>query len=146
MDGIIKAKEYMELNNLKMVVYNNGKIVAQSLDKGIKPIYDVYTKNFDNLKGASVADRITGKAAAMLLAEGKIAGIYSDLISEAAVKILEENRIKVKYGERVDCILNRDKTDMCPIEKISCNKDNVEELIKEIEDFLDSTGIRKQRL
>lgn len=144
MDGIIKAKEYMESNNLKMVLYSNGKIVAESIDRGIKPIYDVYTKNFESLKGAFVADRITGKAAAMFLAQGKIAGIYTELISEPALEILQMNKIKIEYKQKVKRILNRDKTDMCPIEKIASGKDNVEDLIEGIEEFLISIGTLKR--
>ncbi|WP_422485341.1 DUF1893 domain-containing protein [Gudongella sp. DL1XJH-153] len=143
MEGIIKAKEYMELNSLKMVVYNNEKVVAQSTDRGIKPVYDVYTKEFDSLKGAFVADRITGKAAAMLLAEGKISGIYTDLISDPAVEIFQSKGVSIEYGQKVKHILNRDMDGMCPIETISRNVSSVDDLIDGIEAFFITVGMKK---
>ena len=143
MEGIKIAKEYMESNDLKMVVYKDGEMVAQSTDRGIKPVYDVYVKDFEGLKGAFVADRITGKAAAMLLAQGGISGIYTDLISEPAVEIFEESGISLQYKNRVSHILNRDKNGMCPIETISRNVGNVDELIEGIEEFFVIVGMEK---
>ncbi len=143
MEGIIKAKEYMDSNNLKMVVYNNEKVVAQSIDRGIKPVYDVYTKDFESLKGAFIADRITGKAAAMLLADGKIAGIYTDLISDPAMEIFQSKGVNFEYGKKVKNILNRDLDGMCPIETISRNVSNVDELIEGIKAFFLIVGMKK---
>lgn len=143
MEGIKKAKEYMDLNNLKMVVYNNEKVVAQSTDRGIKPIYDVYTKEFESLKGAFVADRITGKAAAMLLTEGKISGIYTDLISDPAIEIFQSKGVSIEYGKKVTRILNRDMDGMCPIETISRNVSSVDDLIDGIEAFFLIVGMKK---
>jgi len=142
-EGIIKAKEYMDSNNLKMVVYNNEKVVAQSIDRGIKPVYDVYTKDFESLKGAFIADRITGKAAAMLLADGKIAGIYTDLISDPAMEIFQSKGVNFEYGKKVKNILNRDLDGMCPIETISRNVSNVDELIEGIKAFFLIVGMKK---
>ena len=142
-EGIRIAKEYMENNNLKMVVNKDGEIVAKSTDRGIKPIYDVYVEQFEKLKGAFVADRITGKAAAMLLAQGEISGIYTDLISEPAVEIFDKKGINIQYMKRVPHILNRDKDGMCPIETISRNVGNVDELIEGIEEFFVIVGMKK---
>lgn len=143
MEGIIKAKEYMEKNNLKMVVINNDEIITQSTDRGIKPVYDVYINAYESLKGAFVADRITGKAAAMLLAQGGISGIYTDLVSEPAVEIFKEKGIKLQYKKRVPHILNRDMDGMCPIETISRNVGNVHELIQGIDEFFVIVGMKR---
>lgn len=137
------AKKHMENNNLKMVVYKDGEVIAESTDRGIKPVYDVYMEQFEKLKGAFVADRITGKAAAMLLAQGEISGIYTDLISEPAVEIFDKKGINIQYMKRVPHILNRDKDGMCPIETISRNVGNVDELIEGIEEFFVIVGMKK---
>ncbi len=143
MEGIKIVKDYMEKNDLKMVVYNNGKFVAQSTDRGIKPVYDVYTESFEDLEGAFVSDRITGKAAAMLLAEGRIRGIYTDLISEPALEIFNQKGIALEYGKKVPHILNRDRDGMCPIETISRNVSDVDDLIEGIEAFFLTVGMKK---
>lgn len=140
MKEIINAKAIMKENNYKLVVVKDENVLFASSDKGIKPIYDVYTNNPELLKDAYIADRVTGKAAAMLLSDASIAGIYTDLISEGAVKIFENHNIQVIYDKRVDHILNRDKSGSCPIEYISkdLKTDDTVALILGIEAFLKS--------
>lgn len=143
MDTLTLAKKYLYDNDLKLVVMKNGEPIATSVDRGIKPIYDVYTKELHHLDGAYIADRVTGKAAAMLLAEGGVKGVYTDLISDAAIEVLDQFPILVEYGKRVPFILNREGDDMCPIEKISRGVQDVEGLIAGIEEFFVKVGMKK---
>ena len=143
MDNLLLAKKYLHDNDLKLVVMRNGEPLASSFDRGIKPIYDVYTKEIHHLEGAYIADRVTGKAAAMLLAEAGVKGLYTDLISDAAIEVLDEYPILVEYKKRVPYILNREGNDMCPIEKISRGVQDVEGLIKGIEEFFVQVGMVK---
>ena len=92
------------------------------------------------LKGAYISDRVTGKAAAMILSKASIGGIYTDLISEGAIEIFKDHNIDVVYDKRVDHILNRDKSGSCPIESISkdLETEDTVTLISRIESFLKS--------
>lgn len=143
MDKLGIAKKYLYDNDLKLVVMKDGIPLAISTDRGIKPIYDVYTKELHHLDGAYIADRVTGKAAAMLLAEGGVKGVYTDLISDAAIEVLDQFPILVEYGKRVPFILNREGDDMCPIEKISRGVKDVDGLIEGIEEFFVKVGMKK---
>lgn len=143
MDNLTLAKKYLYDNDLKLVVMKNGEPMATSVDRGIKPIYDVYTKELHHLDGAYIADRVTGKAAAMLLAEGGVKGVYTDLISDAAIEVLDQFPILVEYRKRVPFILNREGDDMCPIEKISRGVQDVDGLIEGIEEFFVKVGMKK---
>ena len=143
MDKLEIAKRFLYDNDLKLVVMKNGIPLATSVDRGIKPIFDVYTKELHHLDGAYIADRVTGKAAAMLLAEGGVKGVYTDLISDAAIEILEQYPILFEYKKRVPYILNREGDGMCPIEKISRSVDDVDGLIRGIEEFFVQVGMTK---
>ncbi len=140
MKEVINAKSIMIDNGYNLVVVKDETLLFASTDRGIKPIYDVYTKNPQLLKGAYISDRVTGKAAAMILSKANIAGIYTDLISEGAVKIFKDHNIDVVYDKRVDYILNRDKSGSCPIESISKDLEtgDIVTLISRIETFLKS--------
>ena len=81
--------------------------------------------------------------AAMLLAEGGVKGVYTDLISDAAIEILEQYPILFEYKKRVPYILNREGDGMCPIEKISRSVDDVDGLISGIEEFFVQVGMTK---
>jgi hypothetical protein len=79
----------------------------------------------------------------MLLSEAGIKGIYTDLISDAAIEILEQHPILVEYKKRVPYILSREGNDMCPIEKISRRVEDVDGLIKGIEEFFLEVGMTR---
>lgn len=140
MEKTIKAKAIMINNDYKLVVVKDDIVLYFSYDRGIKPIYDVYTNNPEFLKGAYISDRVTGKAAAMILSNAGIAGIYTELISEQAIKIFMEHDIVLSYEKKVDYILNRDKTGSCPIERISkdLNSEDTSALVSGIKNFLES--------
>ncbi len=140
MKEILNAKSIMIENEYKIVVVRDGKVLYFSKDRGIKPLYDIYTKNPNDLFNSYVSDRVTGKAAAMILTKASICGIYTQLISEKALNILEEGGVKVVYDKKVKLILNRDKSGSCPIEFISkdLNPKDTEELLRGIDKFLKS--------
>jgi len=135
------VRNYMIDNDFKMVVMNNDKMVLTSKDRGIKPIYDAYTKNLELLNGSFVADRVIGKAAAELLIHGNIKGLYTDLISDIALGVLNDHEISVDFKNKVPYILNREGNDLCPIETISRNSKDINQLIQGIEEFFIKVGM-----
>ncbi len=44
-----------------------GKLIFKSSEKGIKPMYTLATKMKEDVKGASIADRVIGKGGAAML-------------------------------------------------------------------------------
>ena len=70
----------------------------------------------DALKGASVADKIVGKAAALLLIKCGVKEVYAKTASRAAEAVLKRHGVPFSYGVMTDCILNRDGTGPCPME------------------------------
>lgn len=138
MTDINIAKTHLHNNNLSMVIIKDGKIIEESLAKGIKPIYDIYTERKESLNNSIVADKVIGKAAAMILANGGIKMLYTDLISDKAIEVLDEFKIEYEFAKKVPLILNRDGSDMCPIEKLSSNTEKVEDLIDKIRIFINN--------
>jgi len=137
------AKEIVVKENLNICIVRNGEVVFKSASRGIYPMYKAVSECFEQLENASVADRVVGRAAALLNVYSKIAEVYSDVISENAVDMLEDNHIKVSYEVKVPNINNRDKTDLCPIEKLSSTIKDYEfnRLMEKIEEFLKSNGM-----
>lgn len=136
------AKKVLEERNLALVIVKEGKVIFTSNDRGIKPLYAAVLDLKEELKSSSVADKVIGKAAAILCRYIDIKELYTKLISQEAIKILENSGIEFIYDESSPYIKNRDKTDMCPVEKLSQGIDNPEELLARIAEFLD--GIEKR--
>lgn len=95
------------------IVASNGYV---SFDSGIKPLIDKLNEDLYYFKDLEVADKIVGKAAAMLFSLSGVKKVYANVLSLAGKKILEENNIEYEYGELVDYIINRKGDGMCPME------------------------------
>ena len=97
MNDLEKAKELLVKEQLSLVIVNNGEIVYSSSDFGIKPMYTAVREYKHLLKGASVADKVIGRAAAMLLQYGEIKEVYTNLISKKAACISSNLLLKPLY-------------------------------------------------
>jgi len=138
MNDIDIAKELLQKEKLALAVVKNSEIIFTSRDRGIKPLFTVVSDLKDELKGASIADRVTGKAAAMLCEYADIKELSTRLISEKAINVLEGTSIIYNYEESTPYIKNRDETGMCPVETLSLKTNNINELLEEITNFLES--------
>lgn len=131
------AKKYLEQENLTIAVVKNGVLLFKSQSKGIKPMYTLATEKKEISEGASIADRVIGKGAAMLCKYMGIKEVYGELLSNSAMDVLDESNILYSYNKVCPYIKNRDKTDLCPIEKMATNIDDIELLLDRIEEFLE---------
>ena len=136
MTDIEIAKKYLKEENLTLVVVKNEELIFKSKDKGIKPMYILATEMKETAKGASIADKVIGKGAALLCEYIGIKEIYSELMSEIAIKILNGANIDFTYSKSTPYIENRDRTGLCPIENIAKDLDNGEILLEKISEFL----------
>lgn len=69
------------------------------------------------LSGAFAADKIVGKAAALLFILGKVTSIYAGVVSRPALDVFSAHGVSAQYGRVVSNIINRDKTGICPMEQ-----------------------------
>ena len=87
------------------LVVSNGGRVATFYKKGVRDLEDLLNNDPEFLKGACIADKVTGKAAAGMAAVGGVKEIYADVMSRKAVPLLEENHINYRCGTMVDAIV-----------------------------------------
>lgn len=93
-----------------------GQKVLTSDKKGIAPMLD-FIAGGEILGGFSAADVVVGKAAAMLFVKAGITAVHAVLLSEAGKEFLEQNGVLVTFEKLTSKILNRQGTDICPMEK-----------------------------
>lgn len=111
-----QAVKTLHEGNFSIVVLKDNETYT-SIKRGIAPILELLDNNANLLCEAVVADKVIGKAAALLLIKGKVKFIYADVISEHASKVLKAANVAFQYQQLVPYIINRDKSDMCPMEK-----------------------------
>jgi hypothetical protein len=107
------AKKILIEGELAFVIVKDKKVITQSTEKGVAPFFFAVDSD---LKGASVADKIVGKAVAFLSVYAGISAVYTPLASQSAVSLLRDREIYIKARKVVPMILNRHKDGQCPIE------------------------------
>ena len=121
--------------NYSCVIRNNG-IIHSFSHPGVKDLHHLLTHNPDFLDGAQVADKVVGKVAASLMILGEISELYAELISTPALQLLQNHDIKVSFGEEVPIVLNRDQSGWCPLEMLSYEENNPQNILLLLEEFM----------
>lgn len=103
-----------------------------SKERGVKPLMHLLKEKKGFLKGASVADKVIGKAAALLMALGEIKEVHTLIISEPAIKVFEKYNIPCFYDKKVDRIVNRTGDGLCPMETLCLDVDDPQEAFDRI--------------
>lgn len=108
----IRARDIL-LSQNHTCVFCLGNTILTDDRRGVKPLLDLLDRD---LTGFSAADKVVGKAAALLYRLLDISEIHAGVISEPAIQVLEQGGIAVFYNTRVAAIRNRTDTGFCPME------------------------------
>lgn len=100
--------------------------VYTSEKTGIQPMMDWISEQVD-LRGFHIADRIVGKAAAMLFVKAGIASVYAEVLSVPAKTYLESHGIPVTFQTLTQRIINRNGNGICPMEETVLHIEDAEE-------------------
>jgi len=106
----------LEQPGVGMVIVNNGETTTYGLP-GVQDLLHLTAEEPARLKGATVADKRVGKAAASLLIEGQVKTVYTPLVSTPAKAMLANAGIKLYAVREIPLMVNMDSTDLCPMEK-----------------------------
>lgn len=117
-------------------VIANGDRIRTFIQRGVADLYDLLVQEPEFLHGASVADKVIGKAAASLMVLGGVREVYTRTISRPALQLLQEAGVMVTCDEVVDHIINRDRTGWCPLEQASRDLHSAKEIFPIIEAFI----------
>lgn len=131
-----KARNLLKGNVTFAAVGEKG--IYTSEKRGVAPILEKIDTDPGFFKGASAADRVIGKAAAMLLEKYGVSEIYAQVTSKYAVAYLENKSVKLTYEKKTDHIINRSGTDMCPMEEAVINVNDADDGEKLIRDTIKS--------
>lgn len=134
------AKQVLKEKEASIVLVKNGQIQYMGYGKGIRPLFELYLQEKDLLKGASVADKLTGQAAARLCMAAEVKEVFAYVMSQEADRLLVNAGINHQYDRQVERILNRTGQDLCPIEKIAIKSEDTTSLVTNIEAFLRQVG------
>jgi len=111
-----KMLNALEEQGVGMIIDNHGEVTTYGLP-GVQDLLHLTADEPERLKGAVVADKRVGKAAACLLIEGGVRRVNTPLVSTPAREMLEAAGIPLYAREEIPLMRNHDGTDLCPMEK-----------------------------
>jgi hypothetical protein len=116
-DDLNLAKRTLHEEGLSLVVAKNDRLLFKSKSHGVSDLLAMINDIGRLAEGASLADSIVGRAAALLCLYSKIVAVYGVNLSEGALSIFKANGIHCEYENLVARILNREKNDICPFDR-----------------------------
>ena len=125
---------------LTLVVKTSDGNIHRFTQRGVKDLLTLVTERPEVLRGAMIADKAVGKAAAACMAVGGVNRVHADVMSEPALRLLQTHGITADYVTLVDHIINRDGTDWCPMERLSRDIDDPADIVTKIMRFLKKHG------
>ncbi|MBQ8917946.1 MAG: DUF1893 domain-containing protein, partial [Oscillospiraceae bacterium] len=111
---------------------------------GVKPLLN-WLQQTSNWQGYCAADRVVGRAAAFLYLLMGVKQLYAGVLSQHALRLLEQHHIECEYGRLVPAIRNRAGDGFCPMESAVRNIDDPEEAVSVIKQTLEALQERKKR-
>jgi hypothetical protein len=119
MEDLKKAREILDSSELSLVLVKEEAVLFSSSDKGIRGLMEAIISCGQRIRGASLADRVVGRAAALLVLHGGISSVHARLLSEEAEALLSSHGTTISYDRKVPMILNRTGSGPCPLEEQS---------------------------
>lgn len=113
-----------------VVAARGGVIIATEEGRGLDPLLRLFEAG--KLSGAVVMDKVVGRAAAAICAEGGATKVCAVLAAKGAAELLEARGIPFAAEKTVETILNHEKTDGCPMEKAVSGLDEPRKMIEAI--------------
>ncbi len=117
MNDLEIAKNQLYRKNLTLVIVKNGYVVFEMASHRISGFLGAIEQLGDRLEGASVADRVVGKAIALLCIYAGILEVYAEVLSRKAKTLFKETEVLCEWSELVDTILDFNRSGVCPFEK-----------------------------
>lgn len=118
------AKKELCEKGLTLSIVKNGRIVFETFSPGISGFLEAIEKLGDGLENASVADRVAGKAIALLCIYSKVRAVYAVTLSKKAKAVFEGNAVYHEWDYLVENILGTDGAEICPFEKLATEISN----------------------
>lgn len=118
--------EILRREKCSLVVKNHGIVTTYS-KPGVRDLEYLLDHDPEMLHGATIADKVIGKAAAAMVVVGGVKELYAEVMSTKAIPLLEEAGIAYTYGTLVDTI--KEEGGRCQLEKITAPATTPEETV-----------------
>jgi len=113
------AKKRLKEKGLTLSIVKGGKVIFENSSHGVSGFLEAIEKFGRELNGSSVADKVVGKAIALLCVNAEVKAVYAAILSGKARETLREHAIRHEWETLVENILASKKVETCPFEKLA---------------------------
>lgn len=114
------------------VAIKDGAIIQRMSGNGVKPLLWLLDEKPEDFKGATIVDKVIGRAAGAICVAGGASKVFGVTVSEEAKAFLAANNVECEAARIVPKIMNRDRSDLCPLEKSCEGTDEPAEMLARI--------------
>lgn len=137
--------ERLAAGNCTLVIENGGEMHDFS-GRGVGDLFRLLHQMPECLRGACVADKVVGRAAAALMIAGGIRALHTRVVSRLALDLFTRcgATIEVNADVVVDHVINRTQTDWCPLERRCADAQTVEACLERIDIFMNELRMKEK--
>ena len=132
---LVLSKLALQTSQCTLAVAKSG-VVEMFYRRAVADLLQLHDTEPERLCGASVADKIIGKAAASILILSGVKEAYAPRITEGAIRLLAEHGVKAECDEAIDRVENRTHTGRCPLDTVCADLSEPEEMLQAVREKL----------
>jgi hypothetical protein len=117
MQDLETARQMLYAKELTLVIVKNGQVLFQTDSHRISGFIHAIDTLGRQLNGASVADRVAGKALGLLCVYAGVREVFAEVMSKKVEALFQENHIAYESRQLVNIVLDLNKIGVCPFEK-----------------------------
>ncbi len=126
-----KLIDILRKEGCSLVVEKDGEVSTYD-QKGVRDLEHLLKHEPEKLRGARIADKVIGKAAAGIVVKGGVSEMYAEVLSRKALPILDGSDVRYTYGELTDEIKIEEGDNRCRLEKIVDGATTADEVVERL--------------
>jgi len=123
---LLIARNLLEEKSANLVVVRDGNALFIGYGKGLSDLAKIVLNSPSILENSSIADRVVGKAAAVIFAVNGVKAVYSPLMSIRGYEVLIRHGVKTSYQILIDYVKSPEGG-ICPFEQLILDIDELHE-------------------
>lgn len=113
------AQARLRESKLTLVIAKSGRIIFETDRHGISGFLAAVDDLCKQLQGVSIADKVVGRAVALLCVHYRVKAVYASVLSRAARAVFAQHGFYCEWKAIVKAILCSDKKNLCPFEELA---------------------------